>query len=483
MPDTVLDRLREGPTPFTAEFPRAVAESADWELRGDPGQDSDWVLPLDSPDLARRLKKALHARVRILRPWGFLIPPPWGLDMGFVRFPRETAYVHRLPLNDLTRLVEDSGSKRVCSSLLFSQAPRLESAREAVHAAMDRDLLTFERKQRHRLGVLVPAHCQEAALMSKEGAANRFAPCPDWWASVEDSYGARTELPPILSYYGKDMAMDLTHPGWKVFRSEWAANKLVSLLLQARAGRLYWCSRAVFEDIQSLGVDNILRESPGFVREDAKAILKSIEDINWGKIPVENRNTPEVSGVFTPVFDSGDYVPFDACMWRPSIPEGYWFEEGEVGDHESCRGARVIGKVGEGNRGRQPGPVRRKDNRGVGLLRSLMEDDPELGRALRRVSKSDTPTLKEVLKALRPQIIAAEKALASTEAGEAPAGSTGEQNRSSAMDEVDGVPVVTSSTTPLGNPSSSLGVVSGGVKKPTGASEGTKSKRNSPVSE
>lgn len=291
---SLLDNI--GPSnPLSPELPQAVVASADWELRGRMGTDSDWILPLGSPDLCRRMKKALHARVRILRPWGSRIPSDWGLDMAFVRFPRETAYVHKLAYNDLLRVVRETDLKRVCSSLLLSQAPRLESAREALYAGMDRDLLTFERKQRHRLGVLVPAHCQEAALLSKEGAVSRFPPCPEWWSSVEDSYGARTELPAIVSYYGREMASDLLHPAWKVFRSEWAANKLVSLVLQARAGRLYWCSQTLMTDIRSLGVENILEASPGFVQDDASSLMKSIEDINWGKVPVVHRNTPEVT--------------------------------------------------------------------------------------------------------------------------------------------------------------------------------------------
>lgn len=396
---------------YTPEFPQGLVDSPDWRIRMHLVRNDEgvWVMPQDSEEFRRRVGKVVFTRLRILRPWGQPIPASWGCDMGFIRFPRENSYVHRLRHDEISAIVRDTTAP-VTAQLLFSHTARLEPSRHDSSSAMAKELLTFERKQRHRLGVLVPAHCQEAAIMTKAAAAGRFPSCPEWWAAVEDPYGGRTELPPIISYWGIEMMRDMTHPAWKVFRTEWAANKLVELMLRARAGHLYWCSPTSISDIHEVGVDNILGGSPEYVRRDARALLEAITLINWGRVPSENRNVPDVTGEYTPVYEGGDFVAWDASSWEALIPHDWWFEEGESGDHLTCRGVRLRGVLNDSIGGRRSTlgvrAPRRRDNRGSGLLRAMLEEDPEFGSALRRAVKSESPTLKDVLQWIRPKLMA-----------------------------------------------------------------------------
>ena len=125
---------------------------------------------------------------------------------------------------------------------------------------MSEEWRVFERKERHRTSHFIPAQCQESVLVKAEHLSRRYMPCPSWWRRIEVPYGMRPETPPCLSYYGSVLREDPAHPAWSIVRSEWAVDVAKDLLIQARAGRLYWVSEGVRSDLDAMDLSVAFNE-------------------------------------------------------------------------------------------------------------------------------------------------------------------------------------------------------------------------------
>lgn len=190
---------------LTGDLPTSVLRSKDWRLRLDLSTDSGvWVGDMNSPRYEKRFQYLVAQRLRFLRPWGRPIPDDWTMDLAYSRSVYEDAYCSLLSNKRVQSIVERDGPG-ANAELFMLTTPLVDVSRLACNGRVDLQWREFERKQRHRLGVLVPAQCQEAAMYRAEHAALRLPKCPPWWKLVEEPYCGRSELPPVISYLGTEL--------------------------------------------------------------------------------------------------------------------------------------------------------------------------------------------------------------------------------------------------------------------------------------
>ena len=164
---------------------------------------------------------------------------------------------------------------------------------------------------RHTHSALIPYHCREAEVLSSAAIAVKYPALPAWWASREGTFSDLTETPPCVSYIGS-MLMDPFAPAWVICQSELALLRLAELIVNARAGRLLWISSGIYQDIMSMGVDELLADNSADVRRDAKELLSWVRRVRWEETSPENRFLPGRCNEITPTFVSGgDWIGWD----------------------------------------------------------------------------------------------------------------------------------------------------------------------------
>ena len=318
-----------------------IKESFDWGVRSDP-----------CPPFVFVGNKAKHAKAmsshRRRLEYLHRIPKDWGFAHVYVRWARERTYVHDLHTlmitEDLPRyegvsadLLVYSGqfvwpSRRELSYMAAEvENRRRKAAGERELTREERDALDpdrswtmpywmrrDERKWRHSFNCLVPAQCCEIMFVNRDYVGRRYVSVPSgWWHLVEVPYGMRAELPPSVAYLSEILIHDPESPYWHIVRTEWAAEVAKDVLIQARAGRLCWISEASRSDIETIGVGTIFNESGGTVTADVSRLLRFIDEMRWSQCPSENRiSVPDVTADITPVFESGDFFPFDPESWE-----------------------------------------------------------------------------------------------------------------------------------------------------------------------
>ena len=70
-----------------------------------------------------------------------------------------------------------------------------------------------------------------------------------------------------------------------------------------------------------MGVDQILEGCPLILVERCQELHESIERVRWFEVPAQNRHLPNQVGSVTPVYDGGEFVPFDLDNWCPVLPQ------------------------------------------------------------------------------------------------------------------------------------------------------------------
>ena len=99
-----------------------------------------------------------------------------------------------------------------------------------------------------------------------------------------------------------------------------------------------------------MGVDQILEGCPPIVVERCQELHEFIERVRWFDVPAQNRNLPNEVGSVTPVYEGGEFVPFDPDDWRPVLPQAMlaveilMSQEDRVSERVD-RGSRVFGKT------------------------------------------------------------------------------------------------------------------------------------------
>jgi len=315
--------LRVADDALFGEIPRDVADGWEWATRCNAA--APYVS--QSPDGQRRFAHQVDQRLRMLAPFEHRIEPAWGLDMTYVRWRREVKYVCELAL--LLTKPELESAPLVCTDLVHFPPPQSSDRRFLSYMDKDRaraglidkewtmplSLRNHERRERHRMGHLVPGHCFESVCVNRRMFSRRYVPLPDWWRDVEVPYNMRPELPPVVAYLGRRLMSTPAHPAWGVVRSEWAVSVAMDLMIQARAGRLYWIPPKVRDDLQDLQIGEIFGLSDDDYRADLAILLKLVDELRWSECPSENRvSVPDEAG-YTPVYVAGDYFPFDAESW------------------------------------------------------------------------------------------------------------------------------------------------------------------------
>ena len=305
-------------------MPVAVLSSWDWAVRTDP-----------SPPFVSQSRGAMFdwenkigVRRRVLSPFAWRLPEAWRMDMAFARWSREQCYVGSLfeafTWDELTSINGLSASLVVTECHVSESRASLSYCGQGVvdkQWTMPKDLRTFERKERHRTRHFIPAHCQEAVLVKAEHLSRRYVPCPPWWRRVEVPYGMRPETPPCLAYYGSVLREHPDHPAWSIVRSEWAVEVAKDLLIQARAGRLYWIPEGVRSDLESMDLSLAFNDLPVRAYGDLMQLLLFVDELRWSQCPEENRLSAPENANLTPLHVTGDYFEFDPVTWAPMVDE------------------------------------------------------------------------------------------------------------------------------------------------------------------
>ena len=319
----------------------AVTDSPDWRLRSQ--YDIHRVQDFDG------FVRALESRGRY-----FLdrFPVPSNLDVRFARCYDERAYASGLAglgqdcFSNVTRLIPEM--------LLFSPQQVGVAAdgsiewttnldeREYSSFRPDDHLRDHERRHRHRTSAFVSYQDRDVAVLHSRAVGERYVRLPQWWVEYEVPYRFRAQTPPVLTYRGLRF-MSPHCRGWDlILRAEWATMCLIELLNEAYNGWLWWLPSHVLDDINQLGVSNILREASSSVIESAEALLNEVRVIRWDRVTSENRLLPRMSYRFTPVYQSGEFVEFDVDNWCTQLAGDMYLPRDSNG--------RVIGITQRGSR-------------------------------------------------------------------------------------------------------------------------------------
>ena len=206
--------------------------------------------------------------------------------------------------------------------------------------------LRLERQMRHKWDAFFGYHMCEAEVLSGEGIEDRYVSVPRWWDRFEVEYGCRVKAPEIVTYGsswffqgGDDIDIGSL---WCVLRTEHAMNCLIALYFHAVVEeRLYWFPRAVSDIWTRVGVRAMLAGCEEETMTYVEKLVDSVLRYKWDLCPVENRQLPEKTGPFTPVFaSSGDWVTWDKVGKRPLCPDDMLCETVPVGE-EGARNQRV----------------------------------------------------------------------------------------------------------------------------------------------
>ena len=387
---------------FRRDVPSAVLDSPDWVERIAPGMH----IMVPGRAGASRFNAAVQARVALMTPFRNFIPVRYGFDLAFTRFPREAGYVSAL--NAL--LNSDADAVAICAELLCFAEPlvwgdrgelghyRLDIARTVTLPMAER---RWERQTRHTKGVLVPTQCREVEAVAEGSLATVYLSPPSWFATREDSYSGRAELPPILSYRSFRMWDDPSCLEWYIFQAEWAALRAADLLFAARSGKLLWMSDDILADIRRIGAEKILGEVEAGINEDLEACLKAVLMVDWDRTSQLGRRLPAVANDNSPIFKKGgDWVLWNTRDWK--LGDDVPLREGDcdsVAPRETVRDGRT-GKLpqhGHPNgmtasrftstsviktRTRPNGISIREFDICARVIRAFIREDDDLGRAI-----------------------------------------------------------------------------------------------------
>ena len=276
------------------------------------------------------------------------------LDVLFARFQREATYCERLAglLGNPVLLREAAyfDSRLLLTDDLMIWQSRTPSDTEYDHY-MPLAWRRWERTGRNRYGVFVAVQHREVMGMMPWAVRMKYPQLPNGWERYEVPYGMNPQAPPLITYYGLDLAWNplaMHSDGslfWKVLCTEHAWLVAVELLHEARRGVLWYLPPDLINGIQELGLKAICGEHPSQI-EDLKALLYEITVIRWDKVPRRNGPVPRVNFFKTPVYNSGDCVDFDVDNWCTQLRDDMYVTMDANG--QALDGMVVRGELQEG---------------------------------------------------------------------------------------------------------------------------------------
>ena len=251
------------------------------------------------------------------------------LDVLFVRFQREATYCLRLAdlLNDAVLLRDadyfDARLLMTSRAMIWETGTPSESEYDGYMPLAWR---RWERSGRNRYGVFVAVQHREVMGMMPWAVRAKYPLLPVNWHRFEVPYGMNPQAPPILTYYGLELAWNppAAHSDgslfWKVLYTEHAWLVAAELLHEARRGTLWWIPHELIVGIEQVGLEAICFEFPSQVA-DLQTLLYEISVIRWDKVPRRNGPVPRVNFHKTPVYNSGDCVDFDVENWCTQLSD------------------------------------------------------------------------------------------------------------------------------------------------------------------
>ena len=285
-------------------------------------------------------------------------PDEWGLDVRFARNAREAAYakqVARAVANP--SWFEDKShfdDRLVLSDVSLIARTGIPSDHQVDHY-MPYAWRRWERASRHRFGVLVGVQHREIMAMRPNVVPTKYPPLPSYWDRFELPYGFNAQCPPIVTYFGLDMAwnpFDSASPSvvWKILFTEHAWTAAAELVHEARRGRLWWLPEELLIGMEAVGLSALCHDNASHVAE-LEGLIKEIRLIRWSRVPRSHGIVPRINKFSTPVFNSGDYVDFDSVAWCTWLkPELYLEHDHEYKPLEALddRGESFFGKLPSG---------------------------------------------------------------------------------------------------------------------------------------
>lgn len=259
-------------------------------------------------------------------------PPHWQLDVLYARNSGEYHYADMLAqvVNGREWLQERSYfDSRL---LLFGRSMIADTGSvpsdDDVNKYMPYTWRRWERAGRNRHGVFLAVQHREVLAMKPVVVRSKYPALPSDWVRFEVPYGFNPQCPPILTYYGLELAWNplggtYTSDFWKILFTEHAWLSAVELIHEARRGRLWWLPEDLLNGMEQIGLSAICGDNR-FHTSELEALVNEIRLIRWSKVPRSNGIVPPWNKYSTPVFDSGDFVDFDPenwCSWLK--PEMY----------------------------------------------------------------------------------------------------------------------------------------------------------------
>ena len=172
----------------------------------------------------------------------------------------------------------------------------------------------WERHYRHITEAFIPSFTTEHRGFRLDKIDSTYPMVPDWYEKYETPYSFAHETSPMVAYHGSRMMGEQNGPEWVIFLNEQLIMQAAALVHWARAWRLYWLSPHSVQGIKRLGLTTVCF-GDNAIADQLGNLLAEIERIRWDKIPEIVGDQPQHAGRLTPVYLTGDWVPFDANAW------------------------------------------------------------------------------------------------------------------------------------------------------------------------
>ena len=282
-----------------------------------------------APDgTARRttLRQARHEYTRSVfmrmyrTPGEELIDPALGFDTWVYRTHGEAMYGPTLSAV-LVQSSDWAGDPRPRQEALSFRRPLLRAEFRFTRLRDNEvfwDLLRWERRIRSRMGYLVPYQMSEILGLRDDAKTTRYVRIPNHYHAFETPRGFFVDLPPVLTYAGREMINDPSSGVWAIFYTEWVAKVAAGLLWECYDNyRLWWIPEGISTYIREMNLSQVLGGKHNY--EEVLSLVELIDQTNWCAVSAQNQQRgASASRDLSPgkADGSGDWVWFDPWTRR-----------------------------------------------------------------------------------------------------------------------------------------------------------------------
>ena len=123
------------------------------------------------------------------------------------------------------------------------------------------------------------------------------------------------------------------HALWSAFFTLWiravAHEMLQAAIFRGRESRLWRISETLLCAMEEIGLKALVAGDE-ILETKLKNLIRRTRSIDWSKVDPELSVRLLRNDVSAPIFDSGDYVPFDENKWMPKLPKSMYCPTGPV---------------------------------------------------------------------------------------------------------------------------------------------------------